>query len=115
MKIFMPVFSFALMLTLLSLPVYIAQLLITKFAGVQYRFILPIISAIICLIFSLMFILRLNSVESAAELFRRLILGVTILVSFQIPTLLLLLVGHLTTKLAKPNYDIEKMKHLDLE
>ncbi len=115
MKVYLPVFSFALMLTLLSLPVYIAQLLIVKFAGVQYRFILPIISSIICAIFSMIFIFGLNSVESTEELLRRLMLVVSILISFQIPTHILLLVGKLTVKLERPNKDVERMKHLDLE
>ena len=106
---------FALMITLWGIPVYIVQILITKFAGVKYRFILPIVSAIICAIISMVFVFGLASFESVDELLGRLVYGVTTLILFQIPTFILLLVGHLTTKLTVPNKDVEKMKHLDLE
>lgn len=115
MKTFLPVFGFSLILVLFGTPFYIIQLLTTKFVGANYRFITPIISSIICTIFSLIFIFGLMSVESPGELFRRLVLGVLILVLFQIPTFILLLVGHLTTKLTEPNKDVKRMKHLDLE
>ena len=103
------------MLTLWGIPFYIIQLLITKYAGVKYRFILPIVSAIICAIISMVFVFGLASFESEGELFGRLVYGITMLILFQIPTFILLLVGHLTTKLTGPNKDVEKMKHLDLE
>ena len=51
---------FALMITLWGLPVYIIQILITRFAGVQYRYILPIVSAIICAIISMVFVFGLE-------------------------------------------------------
>ncbi|MDO9592303.1 MAG: hypothetical protein Q7I98_03810, partial [Erysipelotrichaceae bacterium] len=61
MKAVLPILFFSLMITLWGIPVYIIQLLITKFAGVKYRFILPVISAIICAIFSMIFIFTLAS------------------------------------------------------
>lgn len=107
---------FALMITLWGLPVYIIQILITKFAGVKYRFILPIVSAIICAIISMLFVFfGLASFESAGELFGRFVYGIMMLILYQIPTFILLLVGHLTTKLTEPNKDVQRMKHLDLE
>jgi hypothetical protein len=115
MKVFVASSVFALMLTLWGIPVYIIQILITKFAGVKYRFILPIVSAIICVIISMVFVFGLASFESAGGLFGRLVYGITMLILFQIPTFILLLVGHLTTKFAEPNKDVEKMKTLDLE
>lgn len=106
---------FALMITLWGIPVYIIQILITKFAGVKYRFILPIVSVIICTIISMVFVFGLASFESEGELFGRLVYGIMMLILYQIPTFILLLVGHLTTKLTVPNKDVERMKHLDLE
>jgi hypothetical protein len=115
MNTFFTSFIFAFMITLWGIPVYIIQILITKFAGVKYRFILPIVSAIICAIISMVFVFGLASFESVGELFGRFVYGVTMLILFQIPTFILLLVGHLTSKLSAPNNDVERMKHLDLE
>lgn len=115
MNTFFTSFIFALILTLWGIPVYIIQILIVKFAGVQYRYILPIVSAIICAIISMVFVFGLASFELVGELFGRLVFGITMLILFQIPTFILLLVGHLTTKLTEPNKDVKRMKHLDLE
>lgn len=115
MNTFFASFIFALIITLWGIPVYIIQILITKFAGVPYRYILPIVSAIICAIISMVFVFGLASFESVGELFGRLVYGIVILILFQIPTIILLLVGHLTTKLTEPNKDVKRMKHLDLE
>jgi hypothetical protein len=115
MNTFFTSFIFALILTLWGIPVYIIQILITKFAGVKYRFILPVVSAIICAIISMVFVFGLASFESAGDLFGRLVYGIAMLILFQIPTFILLLVGHLTTRLTEPNKDVTRMKHLDLE
>ncbi|MBV1708954.1 MAG: hypothetical protein KMY54_03755, partial [Erysipelothrix sp.] len=77
--------------------------------------ILPIVSAIICGILSLVFVFGLTSVESVSELFRRVVYGIMVLTVFQIPTGILLLVGYLTTKVSQRLNDIDKMKTLDLE
>lgn len=115
MKTFFIPLYFSIVLTGWGIPVYIIQFVITKYAGVKYRFILPIVSAIICAIISMVFVFGLASFESVGELFGRLVYGIVILILFQIPTFILLLVGHLTTKLAEPNKDVDRMKHLDLE
>lgn len=111
---FIPVY-FSIVLTGWGIPVYIIQFVITKYAGVHYRFILPIVSAIICAILSLVFVFGLTSVESVSEFFRRVAYGIMILIVFQIPTGILFLVGYLTTKASQRLNDIDRMKHLDLE
>ena len=115
MNTFFASFIFALILTLWGIPVYIIQILIVKFAGVQYRYILPIVSTIICAIISMVLVFGLASYESSGELLGRIVYGIAMLILFQIPTFMLLLIGHLTTKLTEPNKDVNRMKHLDLE
>jgi hypothetical protein len=111
---FIPVY-FSIVLTGWGIPVYIIQFVITKYAGVKYRFILPIVSGIICGPLSLVFVFGLTSVESVSELFRRVVYGIMVLIVFQFPTGILLLVGYLTTKVSQQLNDIDKMKTLDLE
>jgi hypothetical protein len=96
-----------------AFPAYILQFLIVRFLGKSFRFILPAISLFVMLIFSLVLTVPALRMEGLI-LFRIFYVLISLLV-FQLPTMVLLLIGKLTINTNPQKSEVEKMKTLDLE
>jgi len=96
-----------------AFPAYIIQFLIVRFVGKQYRFILPALSLGVMLLFGM--VLSLPAFRMDGFLLLRLLYVLISLLVFQIPTLMLILVGKLAVKSIPEKSEVEKMKTLDLE
>jgi hypothetical protein len=102
-----------IVISLQAFPAYILQFLIVRFIGKQYRFILPAISIVVMLLFGM--VLSLPAFRMDGFLLLRLLYVLISLLVFQIPTLMLILVGKLAVKSIPEKSDVDKMKTLDLE
>lgn len=102
-----------IVISLQAFPAYILQFLIVRFVGKQYRFILPAISIGVMLLFGMIFSIPAFRMDGHS-LFR-LIYMLIILIVFQIPTLVLVLVGKLAIKIIPEKAEVDRMKTLDLE
>lgn len=102
-----------IVISLQAFPAYILQFLIVRFVGKQYRFILPAISIVAMLLFGMVLSIPAFRMDGH-PLFRLLYILITLIV-FQIPTLLLIMVGKLTIKTIPEKSEVDKMKTLDLE
>lgn len=102
-----------IVISLQAFPAYILQFLIVRFVGKQYRFILPAISIGVMLLFGM--VLSIPAFKMDGHPLFRLIYMLLVLLAFQIPTLLLILVGKLAINTIPQKSDVNKMKSLDLE
>jgi cytochrome b subunit of formate dehydrogenase len=102
-----------IVISLQAFPAYILQFLIVRFVGKQYRFILPVISIVVMLLFGI--VLSFPALRMDGYPLLRLLYILITLMVFQIPTLLLMLVGKLAVKTIPEKSDVDKMKTLDLE
>ncbi|MDP2813168.1 MAG: hypothetical protein Q8S15_00800 [Erysipelotrichaceae bacterium] len=102
-----------IVISLQAFPAYILQFLIVHFVGKQYRFILPAISIVAMLLFGM--VLSIPAFRMDGHPLLRLIYMLIILTVFQIPTLVLFLVGKLAINTIPQKSDFDKMKTLDLE
>jgi hypothetical protein len=102
-----------IVISLQAFPAYIIQFLIVRFVGKQYRFILPAISMVVMLLFGM--VLSIPAFRMDGFLMFRLFYVLISLLIFQIPTLVLILVGKLAVKSIPEKSEVEKMKTLDLE
>jgi hypothetical protein len=102
-----------IVISLQAFPAYILQFLIVRFIRKQYRFILPAISIVVMLLFGM--VLSLPAFRMDGFLLLRLLYVLISLLVFQIPTLMLILVGKLAVKSIPEKSDVDKMKTLDLE
>jgi hypothetical protein len=102
-----------LIISLQAFPAYILQFLIVRFVGKQYRFILPAISFVVMLLFGMG--LSISPFKMDVYPLFRLFYMLIILMVFQIPTLVLFLVGKLAIKSIPEKSEVDRMKTLDLE
>lgn len=102
-----------IVISLQAFPAYILQFLIVRFVGKQYRFILPAISFGVMLLFGMG--LSISPFKMDVYPLFRLFYVLVILVVFQIPTLVLILVGKLAIQTIPEKSNVERMKSLDLE
>lgn len=100
-------------ISLQAFPAYILQFLIVRFVGKQYRFILPAISFGVMLLFGMG--LSVSPFKMDGNSLFWLFYVVIILMVFQIPTLLLILVGKLAIRTIPEKSEFDRMKSLDLE
>jgi hypothetical protein len=100
-------------ISLQAFPAYILQFLIVRFLGKQYRFILPAISFVVMLLFGMG--LSISPFKMDVYPLFRLFYMLIILMVFQIPTLVLFLVGKLAIKSIPEKSEVDRMKTLDLE
>ena len=102
-----------IVIALQAFPAYVLQYLIVRFVGKPYRFILPVISIVVMLLFGM--VLSLPAFRMDGLLMLRLFYVLISLLIFQIPTIVLILVGELAVKSIPEKSEVEKMKTLDLE
>ena len=102
-----------IVISLQAFPAYILQFLIVRFVGKQYRFILPAISIVVMLLFGMA--LWIPAFRMDGQPLLRLFYILITLMVFQIPTLVLILVGKLSVKSIPEKSEVVKMKTLDLE
>ena len=102
-----------IVISLQAFPAYILQFLIVRFVGKQYRFILPAISIVVMLLFGM--VLSIPAFRMDGHPLFRLFYMLIVLMVFQIPTLLLILVGKLAIRTIPEKSEVERMKSLDLE
>ncbi len=102
-----------LVISLQAFPAYILQFLVVRFIGKSFRFILPAISLFVMLIFGI--VLSFPAIRMEGFVLFRIMYVLISLIVFQIPTLVLILVGNLAVKATPEKSEVDKMRTLDLE